>query len=140
MGCGGSLRGKPVGQEVSEMELSTKNEEKENPLQNADVSLDGTKRPSYNDEIGKKLTWRRFNPDVRIAEGMMWHPPRKKTSQNPQNRQSGPTWWFLFGQIILGLVEILIPFGFIVGMIYWRAPWLFWAVIHFLRGEPILHF
>jgi len=92
------------------MELSPKNEEKKNPLQNADVSLDGTKRASYNDEIGKKLSWGRFNPDVRIAEGMMWHPPRKKTSQNPQNRQSGPTWGFLFGQIILGLAEILIPF------------------------------
>ena len=71
----------------------------------------------------------------------MWHPPYKKTSRKPQNqnRQYGPTWGYLFGQIILGFVEILIPLGFIVGMIYWRAPWLFWAVIHFLRGEPIFH-
>jgi hypothetical protein len=27
-----------------------------------------------------------------------------------------------------------------VGMIYWRAPWLFWTIVHFLRGEPILNF
>jgi hypothetical protein len=125
------------------MELSATNEEKKNLLateKNADVALDGTEQPSHYDEIGKKLTWRRFNPDVRITEGMMWHPVRKKASRKPQYRQSGPSWGFLFGQIILGLVEILIPLGFIVGMIYWRAPWLFWAVIHFLRGEPILHF
>ena len=125
------------------MELTAKNEEKKNLLateNNTDVSLDGTEKPSHHDEIGKKGTWSRFNPDVRITEGMMWHRPSKKTSRKPQNRQYGPTWGFLFGQIILGLVEILIPLGFIVGMIYWRAPWLFWAVIHFLRGEPILHF
>ena len=127
------------------MELSVKNEEKKNLLateRNADLSLDGTEQLSQHDEIDKKVTWSRFNPDVRITEGMMWHPPRKKALRRPQNqnRQSGPTWGYLFGQIILGIVEILIPLGFIVGMIYWRAPWLFWAVIHFLRGEPILHF
>ena len=52
----------------------------------------------------------------------------------------GPTWGHLLGQIIIGLIEILIPLAFIVGMIYWRAPWLFWAIVHFLRGEPILNF
>jgi hypothetical protein len=127
------------------MELSAKNEEKKNLLANVNnsyISLDGTERLSQRNEIGRQVTWSRFNPDVRITEGMMWHPPGKKASRKSQNQnpQSGPTWGYLFGQIVLGLVEILIPLGFIVGMIYWRAPWLFWAVIHFLRGEPILHF
>ena len=125
------------------MDLSAKNEEKGNLLStgnSADVSLDGTAQLSQDSEFGKKVTWSGFNPDVRITHGMMWHPPGKKALRKPQNRQYGPTWGFLFGQITLGLVEILIPLGFIVGMIYWRAPWLFWAVIHFLRGEPILHF
>jgi hypothetical protein len=99
------------------------------------VSLDGTERTSHKDEIGKKLTWSRYNPDVRVTEGMMWHPSRKKTSRNPKNRQSGPTWGFFFGQIILGLVEILIPLGFIVGMIYWRAPWLFWGSDTLYQGR-----
>jgi len=145
LGCEGSLRGKLVDQEVSEMELSAKNEGKNNLLsteKNADVFLDGTEQPLPHDEIGKRVTWSRFNPDVRIAEGMMWHPPRKPTARKSHdyNHSSGPTWGYLFGQIVLGFAEILIPLGFIVGMIYWRAPWLFWAAIHFLRGEPILHF
>ena len=127
------------------MELSAQNEEKKKLLaneNNTDVSLDSTEQPLHHDEIGRHLTWSRFNPDVRITEGMMWHPPSKKTSRKfqNQNRQSDPTWGFLFGQITLGVVEILIPLGFIVGMIYWRGPWLFWAVIHLLRGEPIFHF
>lgn len=50
-----------------------------------------------------------------------------------------PTWGHLLRQIILGIAEILIPAAFIVGMVYWRFPWLFWAVVHFFRGEPILH-
>jgi hypothetical protein len=68
------------------MKLSTKNEEKKNLLQNADVSLDGLERTSYKDEIGKKLTWSRFNPDVRVTEGMMWHPPHpvRKHHGNPK--------------------------------------------------------
>ncbi len=49
------------------------------------------------------------------------------------------TWGHLLGQITLGIAEILIPLAFIVGMVYWRAPWLFWAVVHFFRGEPILN-
>jgi hypothetical protein len=128
------------------MELSAKSEQKRKNLlsteKNTDVSLDGTGQLLRHTEIGKKVIWSRFNPDVRITEGMMWHPPPKKISRKPrnQNRQSGPTWGYLLGQIILGLVEILIPLGFIVGMVYWRAPWLFWAVVHFLRGELILHF
>lgn len=127
------------------MELSAKNEERNNLLtteKNADVFLDGTEQPSHHNEIGKKVTWSRFNPDVRITEGMMWHPARKLEPRKlyNQNRQSGPTWGFFFGQIIFGFVEILIPLGFIVGMIYWRARWLFWAVVHFFRGEPILDF
>ena len=50
-----------------------------------------------------------------------------------------PTWGYLLGRIILGFAEILIPLAFIVGMVYWRAPQLFWAVVHFLSGEPILN-
>ena len=127
------------------MELSAKNEEKENLLateKNAWESHEASEQPSHHNEIGKKATWSRFNPDVRITEEMMWRSPRKRTLRKPRNQNlpSGPTWGYLFGQIILGFVEILIPLGFIVGMIYWRVPWLVWAVIHFLRGEPILHF
>lgn len=73
---------------------------------------------------------------------MMWHsadmPTREKSRR--QGQSTAPTWVHLFGQIIVGIIEILIPLGFIVGMIYWRVPWLFWAVVHFLRGEPILNF
>jgi len=53
---------------------------------------------------------------------------------------SSPTWGYLLRQIVVGLIEIAIPLGFIVAMIYWRAPWLFWAVVHLLRGEPVFHF
>jgi hypothetical protein len=123
------------------MELSVKNERR-NDLpesgKNSEVPLGGTEQLSQ----GTQLSWSRFNPNARITEGMMWHPRGKKTLRRPQNqsRQSGQSWGYLFGQIVLGLVEIAIPLGFIVGMIYWRAPWLFWAMIHFLHGELILHF
>ncbi len=53
---------------------------------------------------------------------------------------SSPTWGYLLRQIVVGLIEIAIPLGFIVGMVYWRAPWLFWAVVHLLRGEPVFRF
>jgi hypothetical protein len=93
-------------------------------------------------EADGRATLRRFNPDVRITEAMRWHsadkPARKK--RHNQNPNTGPTWGHLFRQITVGVIEILIPLAFIVGMIYWRAPWLFWAVVHFLRGEPILNF
>ena len=68
---------------------------------------------------------------------------RRQASRQKNHKQKadpGPTWGHLLGQIIVGVIEILIPLAFIVGMIYWRAPWLFWAVVHFLIGEPILNF
>ncbi|MGA2480022.1 MAG: hypothetical protein ABSG63_14820 [Spirochaetia bacterium] len=109
--------------------------------ENVELSQKGTIQASRNDEIGG-VAWSRFNPDVRITEGMMWHPPRKLTLRrhHNQNAQAGPTWGHLFGQIVVGFIEILIPLAFIAGMIYWRAPWLFLAVVHFFRGEPIIHF
>jgi hypothetical protein len=55
-------------------------------------------------------------------------------------KHSGPTWGYLFGQIAIGLVEILIPLAFILALVYWRAPRLFWAVVHLIRGEPLFHF
>ena len=84
----------------------------------------------------------RFDPNVRITEAMMWHSPDACAGKRLQKVGSleGPTWGHLLGQIIIGLIEILVPLAFIVGMIYWRAPWLFWAIVHFLRGEPILNF
>jgi hypothetical protein len=52
----------------------------------------------------------------------------------------GPTWAHLLGRVVLGLLEILIPLSFVAGMIYWRAPWLFWAVVRLIRGEPVVGF
>ena len=52
----------------------------------------------------------------------------------PYWRQS---WRHLIGQILLGLAEIAIPIAFVAGFVYWRWPWLFWAAVHFLKGEPI---
>jgi hypothetical protein len=40
----------------------------------------------------------------------------------------------------LGFAEVLMPLAFILGMMYWRAPWLFWAMIHLLKGEPLFRF
>ena len=128
------------------MELSVMNEEEENhpiidkrvekPQEGAAGAL------SPHAEADGRATLRRFDPDVRITEAMRWHsadkPARKK--RHNQNPNTGPTWGHLFRQIIVGVIEILIPLAFIVGMVYWRAPWLFWAVVHFLRGEPILNF
>jgi len=94
------------------------------------------------------LPWRAKGKSAISSSGT----PAKKTGGNGppgfSNRvksrrlgpPTGPTWGHLFGQIIIGVIEILIPLAFIVGMIYWRAPWLFWAIVHFLRGEPILNF
>ena len=103
---------------------------------------EGTAKESQQIDTGKEVTRSRFDPAVRVTEAMRWHsadkPARKK--RHNQNSNTGPTWGHLLGQILVGLIEILIPLAFIGGMIYWRAPWLFWAVVHFLRGEPILNF
>jgi hypothetical protein len=81
-------------------------------------------------------------PDTRIPEAMIMSSPDNAINKKPHKpgASTGPTWGHLLGQIIIGVVEILIPLAFIVGVIYWRAPWLFWAVVRFLRGEPILNF
>ena len=124
------------------MELSVMNEEEENhPIIDKLVEKpqEGTADVlSPHAEADGRATLRRFDPDVRITEAMRWHSADKPTRK--KRHVTGPTWGHLLGQILLGLIEILIPLGFIVGMIYWRAPWLFWAVVHFLRGEPILNF
>ena len=93
-------------------------------------------------EANERAIPRRFNPDARITDAMGWHPTDKPATQkhHSQISDAGPTWGHLFGQIFIGMIEILIPLAFIVGMIYWRAPWLFWAVVHFLRGEPVVRF
>lgn len=95
---------------------------------------------SSNGETNGRMTFSRFNPNARITEGMIRRPRREPTSHKNPRMQVGPTWDYLFMQIIVGLIEILVPLAFIVGMTYWRAPWLFWAVLHFLRGEQIFHF
>ncbi len=51
-----------------------------------------------------------------------------------------PGWGPVWRRVLLGIVEILIPVLFIVGFVYWQAPWLFWAVVRFFRGEPIIGF
>ena len=93
-------------------------------------------------ELGKRAIPCRFDPNVRIAESMMWHSPDRRTGKKPHKVEpyTGPTWSHLFWRIIIGGIEILIPLAFIVAMIYWRAPWLFWAAVHLLWGEPILKF
>ena len=94
------------------------------------------------EEADERAMPRRFDPDARITDAMRWHPTDRPAAQRHHSQipGAGPTWDHLFGQIFIGMVEILIPLAFIVGMIYWRAPWLFWAVVHFLRGEPVVHF
>ncbi|MGA2477668.1 MAG: hypothetical protein ABSG63_02830 [Spirochaetia bacterium] len=128
------------------MELSVMNEEEENHpiidklVEKPNDGAAGALSPQA--EADGRATLRRFDPDVRITEAMRWHSAEKPASKKRHNQTSntGPTWGHLLGQVIVGVIEILIPLAFIVGMIYWRAPWLFWAVVHFLRGEPILNF
>ena len=93
-------------------------------------------------KTGERAIPRRFNPDARITDAMRWHPTDRPATQKHHSQISGagPTWGHLFGQIFIGMIEILIPLALIVSMIYWRAPWLFWAVVHFLRGEPVVRF
>ena len=84
---------------------------------------------------------RHFGPGGGNTVAMSRHSAYKRAGKNQHsNPHTGPTWGHLLGRIFLGLIEILIPLAFIVGMTYWRAPWLFWAVVHFLKGEPILNF
>jgi len=126
------------------MELSVMNKEKEDlPAIGKPTasSREDTNQPS-NWEVDKKAALRRFNPDVQITAEMMWHPLARAVTRKDHNHYSPTrvTWGHLFRQIVLGVIEILIPVAFIVGMIYWRAPWLFWAAVHFLRGEPVFNF
>jgi hypothetical protein len=89
-----------------------------------------------------RATVNRFDRGVQITDSARWHPAgnRARLEHQTQNSCAGPTWNHLLGQIIVGAIEILIPLAFIGGMIYWRVPWLFWAMVHFLKGEPILTF
>ena len=127
------------------MELSAMSKEKKNltaiEKPAAKPHGDTDQVPPYC-EVDKKVTLRRFNPDVRITEEMIWQPLDRPKTREVHNHacQTGPTWSHIFWQITAGIIEILIPLAFIVGMIYWRAPWLFWAVVRFLSGEPIFHF
>lgn len=93
-------------------------------------------------ECGGRATQSRFNPNVLITDAMTWHSRKDVAKRRPKNQRphSEPTWGKLLKHIIVGVVELLIPLAFIIGMIYWKAPWLFWAMVHFLRGEPIFHF
>ena len=93
-------------------------------------------------EYGGCATQSRFNPNVLITDAMTWHSRKEATKRRHQNQRlhSGPTWSQLLKYIVVGVVELLIPLAFIIGMIYWKAPWLFWAVVHFLRGEAVLRF
>lgn len=111
----------------------------EKPIEKAQV---GPVCASGDLDLRRGMNWRRFDPNVQITEGMTWHRLQRQTGLKARGRnpQGAPTWGFLFRQILIGLIEVLIPLAFILGMIYWRAPWLFWAMIHFLRGEPVFNF
>jgi hypothetical protein len=128
------------------MELSVMNNEEKKRLVNeklVEKPRAGTLRAlSPHAEVDGLATLRRLDTDARITDAMMWHSPDNAINKKPHKpgASTGPTWGHLLGQIIIGVVEILIPLAFIVGVIYWRAPWLFWAVVRFLRGEPILNF
>jgi hypothetical protein len=93
-------------------------------------------------ESTARATPSRFDPDAQITDSMKWRPTDRPAMQKHHGQipGAGPTWGHLFGQILIRMIEILIPLAFIVGMIYLRAPWLFWAVVHFLRGEPVFRF
>jgi hypothetical protein len=99
-------------------------------------------RASEDLELERGASWYRFNPNVQVTEDMMWHPPQEpmRRRSHDRNPQPEPTWASLFQQVVLGFVEVLMPLAFILGMIYWRAPWLFWAMIRILRGEPVFRF
>jgi hypothetical protein len=133
-------------QEGSRMALYRMNNEAKNHLVNEKLvekpSADTSSVLFSRAEVDRLSTLRRLDTDSRIPEAMMMRSPDKPTRKKPrrQGPDTGPTWGHLFGQIIIGVIEILIPLAFIVGMIYWRAPWLFWTIVHFLRGEPILNF
>jgi hypothetical protein len=132
-------------QEGSRMELSFMNKEEENHSaidKPVEPRQEGTAPISTHAEAGGGTTASRLDPDARITETIIWNSSNKQTGKKPRcgSSSTGPTWGHLLGQIIIGVIEILIPLAFIISMIYWRAPWLFWAVVHFLRGEPIFNF
>lgn len=127
------------------MELSVMNkEEKKHPAfgKLAEKPQERAGPTSSPAEPGERAIPCRFDANARITEAMMWHSPDTPTRKKPHKvgPDIGPTWGHLRRRIIVGGIEILIPLAFILGMIYWRAPWLFWAAVHFLRGEPILNF
>lgn len=113
-------------------DAETDNDPKDAQERSAQVAVEG----------GARATPSRFNPNVSVTDAMMWHPPQDPTGRRPQKQRPRiePGWGQLLKQIIVGVIELLIPLAFIIGMIYWRAPWLFWAVVHFLRGEPVFRF
>ena len=64
------------------------------------------------------MTYTRFDPNARITEGIMRHPEKEPTSRRRRPcARVGPTWGYLIGQIIIGMIEVLIPLAFIVGVI-----------------------
>jgi hypothetical protein len=93
-------------------------------------------------ELGRGVSWRRFDPNVQVTECMTWLGLQKQTRHRPLGRrpETGPTWGSLLRRVVFGLVEVLVPLAFIIGMVYWRSPWLFRALMHFLRGEPVFNF
>ena len=128
------------------MELSVMNNEQKKRLVNEKLvekpQADTSRALSPHAEVDGLATQRRLDTDTRIPEAMIMSSPDNAINKKPHKpgASTGPTWGHLLGQIIIGVVEILVPLAFIVGVIYWRAPWLFWAVVRFLRGEPILNF
>ena len=123
------------------MELSVVHKEEKNHSE-TDKLVDKPQTDATHVPSAARATSRRFDPDARVTDAMRWRPTERPAMQKQHNLTpvAGTTWGHLFGQIFIGMIEILIPLAFIVGMIYWRAPWLFWAVVHFLRGEPVVHF
>ena len=125
------------------MELSVMNKHEENDAETDNAAKKTQERKAQAAvDSGERALIGRFNPNVVITNEMMWHPPMDKTTRRSQKQKPGgePAWGQLLKQVVVGVIELLIPLSFIIGMIYWRVPWLFWAVVHFLRGEPVFRF
>jgi hypothetical protein len=131
---------------VGQEDIGMKPEPRERNLLETEKLVENTQavppRAPEDLELERGTSWCRFNPNVRVTEDMMWHAPQELMRRKSQDRdsQKEPTWASLFRQVVLGFFEVLMPLAFILGMIYWRAPWLFWAMIRLLKGEPLFRF
>ena len=58
-------------------------------------------------EPERGTNWRRFNPNVKVTEDMMWHPPRELMHRRcrDKNPQKEPTWPLCFGKLSWALLK-----------------------------------